>query len=64
MCEDLEDPENGGVNISSMVLPGTVAAYSCDEGFVLNGTATRECGADGKWTNIAPTCERKYTNPN
>ena len=36
----------------------SVANYSCDTGFNLNGQEQVTCQATGDWTGIAPTCER------
>ena len=42
---------------------GTLATYSCDPGFGLNGgVEVRTCSGDGSsvngiWTGTAPTCE-------
>jgi len=56
---------NGSVNetgrgVSSMVL------YSCDEGFVLEGSDQRICQENGSWTDGAPSCsgEGKTTTNN
>ena len=68
MCPDLLDPVNGRVTFSSdneaLFVLDTMATYSCDEGFGLNGAATRTCEAnaditnpEGVWTGTAPTCE-------
>lgn len=31
--------------------------YGCDEGYELNGNASRVCGGDGKWSGEAPACK-------
>lgn len=38
-------------------LVGSQAAYSCNEGLVLNGNRTRICRADGRWSGSEPTCD-------
>ncbi len=63
MCVDLEDPENGRVNVSADAVVGTVAIYMCNEGFTLNGTQTRVCESDGRWSGIEPECEGKILVP-
>ncbi|XP_064388562.1 E-selectin-like isoform X3 [Halichondria panicea] len=36
----------------------TVATYTCDTGYTLNGgNTTRTCGSDGVWSGSAPTCQ-------
>ncbi len=34
---------------------GTVATYTCDGGFMLDGNATRICNT-GNWTGTVPVC--------
>ncbi|CAH1797762.1 unnamed protein product [Owenia fusiformis] len=64
-CEPLEAPGNGSLQlINGESSIGTVAIYSCEEGYVLNGNATRVClpldsqrkviGAE--WSDDEPTC--------
>ena len=47
------------MNISAGTSFGDVARYSCDTGYILNGTAERTCQANGEWSGSAPTCERE-----
>ena len=56
VCPVLAAPANGQVDATVRDF-GSVATYSCNDGFALNGEATRTCG-DGEWTGEAPTCER------
>ena len=48
-------PENGQVSVGEITL-GSVATYTCNDGFVLTGTSTRTCQADGTWSDDNPTC--------
>ncbi len=62
LCPDLEPVTNGIVTYSvDMVAPfrdvGTVATYSCEEGFGLIGLESRECLEGGVWSGETPTCE-------
>uniref|UniRef100_A0AC34R278 Uncharacterized protein n=1 Tax=Panagrolaimus sp. JU765 TaxID=591449 RepID=A0AC34R278_9BILA len=36
---------------------GGVAQFRCAEGFVVNGSRNLHCGPDGRWSDLAPTCE-------
>jgi len=63
VCPNLLNPENGQViQLVDGNVPGTVANYSCDEGYTLQGNMSRECVLNGQnefWTGLPPTCERK-----
>ena len=58
-CGSLPNPVNGLVNTSPGTSEGSVATYSCADGTVLMGTATRFCGSEGIWLPAAPTCDSK-----
>ncbi len=68
MCTELEPIENGAiaydpVNQESEFNLGTVATYSCEDGFALVGPETRTCvevETMGEFNAVAPTCERKF----
>ena len=51
----LVDPENGKVQVTGQTL-GSAATYICDDGFMLEGERSRECGPDGEWSDKAPIC--------
>ena len=36
---------------------GSVATYTCDNGYMLMGSAERVCGSDGHWDESIPSCE-------
>ena len=55
MCEVLLDPANGMVMLTGRD-PGSMALYSCEMGFMLEGTMTRTCQSDGSWSGTEPTC--------
>ena len=38
---------------------GSVANYSCDNGYELVGPSTRMCQANGSWSDTAPSCKGK-----
>ncbi len=63
-CSDLTALTNGmiGYNMGT-VSPkpvGTVATYTCNPGYILNGGTTRTCGSDGVWSESVPVCQRKW----
>ncbi len=55
-CEQLADPANGRVGISGDNTPGSVATYSCNQGFRLEGVTVRSCDSDGTYGGEAPVC--------
>ena len=55
-CGLLIDPANGDITYSDGTVEGSVATYSCDPGFMLEGEMTRNCGSNGEWTGPAVAC--------
>ena len=56
-CSKLPHPENGNVSWNSTDF-NSIASYSCNEGFVLNGIPQRVCQASGYWSDRPPQCSR------
>ena len=56
LCANLSTPDNGTVTLDANTV-SSQANYSCNEGYILNGTTTRVCQADGQWSGSEPTCE-------
>ena len=54
-CGLLEPPQNGQVMVMGTTL-GSRAMYTCNSGYVLLGSVTRRCEADGTWSGSEPTC--------
>jgi hypothetical protein len=48
-CGSLGEPDNGRVMVSDTIF-NAVATYSCEDGYALEGHATRICLADGSWS--------------
>ena len=63
VCPSLPNPDDGQVvQALDGNVPGTVANYSCNAGYTLLQSASRECvrtGLEVVWTGEAPTCQRK-----
>ena len=58
MCDPLTSPENGQVTVTSRTV-GSVATYSCEEGYSLDVNVSRICqmGSDvAEWSDSEPTC--------
>ena len=59
-CGPLPDPANGIVDLSGGTKFGDDGVeYSCNAGYIMSGTATRECLSTGLWSGVEPTCDRK-----
>ncbi|XP_039737564.1 E-selectin [Pteropus medius] len=60
-CKALSSPERGYVNClpsaSGSFQSGSSCEFSCEQGFVLKGSARLQCGPTGKWDSEEPTCE-------
>ena len=42
---------------------GTVATYTCNSLYTLNGDSTRTCGSDGSWSGSTPAgCKKNGIN--
>ena len=54
-CDDLDDPGHGAVSYTATVYD-SVASYSCDVGYSLNGDDERMCLESGEWSGTAPSC--------
>ncbi len=64
-CSDLPlltngDIDYGGAGSTDIRPVGTVATYTCNPGYTLNGVTTRTCGSGGVWSGSAPVCQRKW----
>ena len=57
-CGPLSVPLNGSLTGNETTFPNE-ASFSCDDGFILNGSRTRRCQADGFWSGIQATCNGK-----
>ena len=63
-CPILDEVDNGVIDYSIAITTrmfGTIASYSCNIGFYLDGNNTRVCGESGTsifgaWDTTAPTC--------
>jgi CUB/sushi domain-containing protein len=54
-CGNLTDISNGSVTFSETTF-GSIATYSCDEGFGLQGSTERVCETIGQWSGSEPSC--------
>ena len=48
------------VPVSDNYIVGTVAAYSCADGYELVGEENRTCLVDRTWTGVEPLCKSVY----
>ncbi len=51
-------PSNGMAVLSNgQTTFGSTVTYSCNLGFTLVGPFSRECNAEGVWSDTAPICD-------
>ena len=55
-CSSLPNPANGAVILNGTV-EGSIANYTCDEGFSPDGPVVRMCRNDRMWSGVPPQCE-------
>ena len=56
VCDQLADPENGEVSQPDPAIVRSVAVYTCNHGFELDGASKRVCQADGTYSQQPPVC--------
>ena len=61
-CPALQTIPNGAITYGPDSSPdydaGTVATHTCNPGFSLVGSETRECFVGGRWSKLIPVCLR------
>ncbi len=59
VCPPLNNPSDGkvGVNIPDV---GATATYTCNTGYGVVGSPTRNCLFDGTWSGKQPSCNGIY----
>ena len=57
-CGSLDSPANGSVSLSGTTFQN-LAEYSCDLGYLLVGSESRQCQANRTWSGENPFCEGK-----
>ena len=58
-CRPLSNPRHGMVDLTAGLDTGDMATYSCDIGFVLNGSLQRTCMTNGQWSGADPKCDQR-----
>ncbi len=63
-CSDLPPLMNGGISYEAGLTDSrpinSIATFICVTGYTLTGgSSTRTCESDGRWSGLAPTCQRK-----
>lgn len=59
MCTRLPNPLNGQVSTDNPPTFGSLASYTCDDGFQLIGAPSRMC-QESLWSEFPPECVRKW----
>ncbi|XP_074620011.1 sushi, von Willebrand factor type A, EGF and pentraxin domain-containing protein 1-like [Acropora palmata] len=57
-CPALSSPANGNVALSSGLLMGSTATYTCQNNYKATYATIRYCRADGQWSGGEPSCIR------
>ena len=57
-CGSLENPTNGQVDFTA-TFGGSIANYTCDQGYLLCGAGNRICQSNGSWSGSPPDCISK-----
>ncbi len=64
ICPALPPIPNGAIaydpDVTAPYEVDTVATHTCDPGFRLSGSETRQCLAGGIWSNLVPVCLGTY----
>lgn len=60
ICPELTDPPNGRVNYTSITF-SSLAHYTCNDGYRINGASVLQCLRGGLWNNTPPTCQGSYS---
>ncbi|KAL2087240.1 hypothetical protein ACEWY4_018299 [Coilia grayii] len=55
-CPPPDDLAHGTAEFTNILYKSTIN-YTCDEGYIMNGTNTSTCMHDGKWSSPSPVCE-------
>ena len=58
-CDTLSGITNGIISYSSGTAYESVAIYSCNTGYIIQGTSRRTCQADRTWDGSKPNCQSK-----
>ena len=62
-CPPLTAPDGGTLDLSTTT-NGSVARYTCNSGYTIDGPSERECQADETWTGVDPVCNRECIHGN
>ena len=57
VCPELTGFDNGDIQLTDENFYDSVATFSCNEGYLLNGGRSSQCEAGG-WSGATPFCER------
>ena len=56
ICPKPTNPSNGHVNYTSTTF-SSLARYTCNNGYRINGASVLQCISGGLWNNTPPTCQ-------
>lgn len=63
LCDSLTSPLNGYVETSNGTVVGSVARYTCQTGYNIEGPSERSCLENGQWNSTTPICAELDCGP-
>ena len=60
-CGDPGTPTDGSRTLNATILD-SVVTYTCNVGFMLEGSVTRVCQLNQEWSGELPSCVRKWSD--
>ena len=56
LCPVLSIPEGGKIVTTGQIF-NSVAIFTCNDGYRINGEAVRRCNSEGHWSSVSPICD-------
>ncbi|XP_066271849.1 CUB and sushi domain-containing protein 1-like [Branchiostoma lanceolatum] len=63
LCQPLMDPGNGALSPAWAISYQDMVAFTCNQGYELNGASNLTCQADKTWSGPVPTCTPVLCQP-
>ena len=59
-CDPPFVPKNGIARVKRKSFYGSLVSFSCDPGYILEGSNSLRCQDDGNWNGTEPVCKRQF----